>query len=102
MSYANSSLLRKSNLRWLISLSWVLFLNACSVEPPPQTEADGNKIDKTSDSAAAFAPGLPWLNVERPLTFEDLQGKVVLLDFWTYGCINCIHVLADLKKLEEK
>ncbi|MEW8505364.1 MAG: thioredoxin-like domain-containing protein [Candidatus Thiodiazotropha sp.] len=45
---------------------------------------------------------MPWLNVERPLTFGDMLGKVVILDFWTYGCINCIHVLADLKKLEEK
>ena len=30
------------------------------------------------------------------------KGKVVLLDFWTYGCINCIHILPDLKRLEEK
>jgi thiol-disulfide isomerase/thioredoxin len=27
---------------------------------------------------------------------------VVLLDFWTYGCINCIHIIPDLKQLEEK
>ncbi|MBT8208804.1 MAG: redoxin domain-containing protein [Acidimicrobiia bacterium] len=31
---------------------------------------------------------------------EQLQGKVVLLDFWTYGCINCIHIIPDLKRLE--
>ncbi|NDJ76022.1 MAG: redoxin domain-containing protein [Chloroflexi bacterium] len=31
---------------------------------------------------------------------EALRGKVVLLDFWTYGCINCIHVIPDLKRLE--
>jgi DNA-binding beta-propeller fold protein YncE len=31
-----------------------------------------------------------------------LKGKVVLLDFWTYGCINCIHIIPDLKKLEAK
>ncbi|MCU7905990.1 MAG: redoxin domain-containing protein [Candidatus Thiodiazotropha sp. (ex Epidulcina cf. delphinae)] len=42
------------------------------------------------------------MNVERPLTFDDMNGKMVILDFWTYGCINCIHVLADLKKLEAK
>ncbi|MEG7521993.1 MAG: redoxin domain-containing protein [Chromatiales bacterium] len=42
------------------------------------------------------------MNVSRPLTLDDLHGKVVILDFWTYGCINCIHVLADLKRLEEK
>jgi thiol-disulfide isomerase/thioredoxin len=31
-----------------------------------------------------------------------LRGKIVLLDFWTYGCINCLHILPDLKKLERK
>ena len=37
-----------------------------------------------------------------PLSLKALRGKVVLLDFWTYGCINCIHILPDLKKLEEQ
>ena len=31
-----------------------------------------------------------------------MKGKLVLLDFWTYGCINCIHVIPDLKRLEEE
>ena len=52
--------------------------------------------------ATEFDPALPWLNVTRPLTLEDLKGKVVILDFWTYGCINCIHVLEDLRRLEHK
>ena len=42
-----------------------------------------------------------WLNVSAPLTLRELRGKVVLLDFWTYGCINCMHVLPDLKTLEQ-
>jgi len=49
-----------------------------------------------------ISPELPWLNVSRPLQLKELLGKAVLLDFWTYGCINCIHVLEDLKRLEEK
>lgn len=49
-----------------------------------------------------FDKSLPWLNVSAPLTLQGLKGKVVILDFWTYGCINCIHVLPDLKRLEEK
>ena len=52
--------------------------------------------------APEFPAGLPWLNVERPLRLSDLRGKVVILDFWTYGCINCIHVIEDLKRLEAK
>jgi len=33
---------------------------------------------------------------------QNLKGKVVLLDFWTYCCINCMHVLPDLEFLEKK
>lgn len=44
----------------------------------------------------------PWLNVDRPLSLKQLRGQVVLLDFWTYCCINCLHVLPDLKFLEHK
>ncbi len=43
-----------------------------------------------------------WLNTEKPLSLAGLKGKVVLLDFWTYGCINCMHIIPDLKKLEKK
>jgi DNA-binding beta-propeller fold protein YncE len=46
--------------------------------------------------------GRGWLNTDRPLTLAGLRGKVVLLDFWTYGCVNCMHVIPDLKRLEEK
>ena len=45
---------------------------------------------------------LDWFNVPAPLTLKALRGKVVLLDFWTYGCVNCMHILPDLKRLEEK
>jgi thiol-disulfide isomerase/thioredoxin len=43
-----------------------------------------------------------WLNTSRPLKAEDLQGRIILLDFWTYCCINCMHVIPDLKYLEDK
>ena len=43
-----------------------------------------------------------WLNTSKPLSLAALKGKVVLLDFWTYGCINCMHIIPDLKKLEKK
>jgi thiol-disulfide isomerase/thioredoxin len=52
--------------------------------------------------APAFPTGLDWLNVPAPLTLEALRGKIVLLDFWTYGCINCIHMIPVLEQLENK
>jgi len=52
--------------------------------------------------APEFDTALAWLNVDRPLSMQELRGKVVILDFWTYGCINCIHIIPDLEKLEHK
>ena len=46
--------------------------------------------------------GVAWLNTAKPIKLKDLSGKIVLLDFWTLCCINCIHVLPDLAKLEKK
>ncbi|HMO10918.1 MAG TPA: redoxin domain-containing protein, partial [Actinotalea sp.] len=47
--------------------------------------------------------GRGWLNTGgRELTLADLRGKVVLLDFWTFCCINCLHVLDELRELEER
>ncbi|HEX7926933.1 MAG TPA: thioredoxin-like domain-containing protein [bacterium] len=52
--------------------------------------------------APEFPSGLTWYNTPAPLSLKALRGKIVLLDFWTYCCINCMHVLPDLKYLEEK
>nr|XP_060624437.1 NHL repeat-containing protein 2 [Anolis sagrei ordinatus] len=50
-----------------------------------------------------FGADLQWLNTEGSLSlYKDLCGKVVVLDFFTYCCINCIHVLPDLHELEQK
>ncbi len=57
---------------------------------------------KKSIPAPELAGGTAWLNISRPLTLADLKGKVVLLDFWTYCCINCMHIIPDLRKLEAK
>ncbi|TXS77125.1 alkyl hydroperoxide reductase [Streptomyces sp. me109] len=44
-----------------------------------------------------------WLNTGGDaLTLADLRGRVVVLDFWTFCCINCLHVLDELRELEEK
>ena len=49
-----------------------------------------------------FEGGTGWLNVSGPIELRDLRGKIVVMDFWTFCCINCMHVLPDLKYLEYK
>jgi thiol-disulfide isomerase/thioredoxin len=43
-----------------------------------------------------------WINTDQPLTLRDLRGRVVLLDFWTFCCINCLRVIEELRPLEER
>src|SRR2546426_1585044 len=52
--------------------------------------------------APEFPEGMQWLNTDKPLRLADLRGKVVLLDFWTYCCINCMHIIPKLTALEKK
>ncbi|CAD5196877.1 unnamed protein product [Musa acuminata subsp. malaccensis] len=56
----------------------------------------------SASNVPEFPSKLDWLNTA-PLQFRrNLKGRVVLLDFWTYCCINCMHVLPDLEYLERK
>ena len=71
--------------------------------PSATTVADAPGTSNPDAVAAPeFPAGLDWINTASPLTIAGLRGKVVLLDFWTYGCINCIHIIPELKRLEEK
>lgn len=63
-------------------------------------EASGPKF-KNLGQAPEFAGITKWLNSE-PLSMADLQGKVVLVDFWTYSCINCIRTLPYITKWYEQ
>ena len=89
-----------------IALITLVFASACtaasdsdspSVASSPAQEAPADFV-----AAPDFPLDLDWLNTDRPLSFDELEGKVVLLDFWTYGCINCIHIIPDLERLEEE
>jgi cytochrome c biogenesis protein CcdA/thiol-disulfide isomerase/thioredoxin len=51
--------------------------------------------------APSLAGAVEWLN-SPPLTIEGLRGKVVLVDFWTYSCINCLRALPYVKAWAEK
>src|SRR5262249_37767418 len=65
-----------------------------------------NAAQPDKENARPPAPsldgGIAWINTESPITLEDLKGRIVLLDFWTLCCINCIHTIPDLAKLEAK
>ncbi|HEV8614848.1 MAG TPA: thioredoxin-like domain-containing protein [Methylomirabilota bacterium] len=60
------------------------------------------ELPRSRVRAPELSGGEGWLNTGRPLALAGLRGKVVILDFWTYCCINCMHVLPDLKRLERK
>ncbi|MBA3533743.1 MAG: redoxin domain-containing protein [Ardenticatenales bacterium] len=94
-------------LRFLFVLVLLLAALGCqAIEPPTSNEGTIEPTPEKSYAGTTPAPEfgekLIWLNTDRPLSLAQLRGKVVLLDFWTYGCINCIHVIPDLKKLEEQ
>jgi len=55
-----------------------------------------------SVSKAPEFPDFDWLNTDSKLTLSKLKGHVVVLDFWTYCCINCMHTLPTLSRLEKK
>ncbi len=89
----------------------VLVMSACGCgSRTPHTE--GIEVDRQSDltmdtkldeqgvRAPDFKGATAWLNT-KPLSINDLRGQVVLIDFWTYCCINCMHVLPELAKVEE-
>jgi thiol-disulfide isomerase/thioredoxin len=52
--------------------------------------------------APEFPADFDWIGTPRPLRLAELRGHVVILDFWTYCCINCMHTLPVLAALEEK
>ena len=52
--------------------------------------------------APNFPDAFDWINVSKPLSWEKLKGHIIVLDFWTYCCINCMHMLPALEELEKK
>ncbi len=76
--------------------------------PPAQSLAEAVASDPSFQLVSyrqgerpSFDGGVGWIN-SGPIRMSDLRGKIVLIDFWTFCCINCHHVLPDLARLEEK
>ncbi len=72
------------------------------VDPP----APQSNLLNAHYKAPDFVGITHWLNTDKPISINDLRGKVVLVDFWTYTCINCIrtlpHVTAWYNKYKDK
>ena len=88
-----------SGVKWLIN--WSLFFTAAVVFLSIVGMADAAE-KRAPVRAPELSGGTGWLNTDRPIYIKDLKGKVVILDFWTYGCINCLHVIEELRYLEER
>ena len=76
------------------------FVYLCShIEPPSLHAATALQQPKSID-APELVGGTDWFNTDAPIKLADLRGRIVLIDFWTLCCINCIHTLPDLATLE--
>ncbi len=72
---------------------------AAMAEPPQPCE--GSRGGAVGNCAPEFAGTQEWINSE-PLSMAGLLGKVVLIDFWTYTCVNCIRTLPFLQEWHER
>ena len=78
----------------------LLALLAVMAAAPAWGQGAGNPFARRQ-KVPPLPANLTWLNTAGPLELHDLRGKFVLLDFWTYCCINCMHILPELHKLEQ-
>ncbi len=95
------SVSRTALLACLCSLWPLAALEAGEAGSKPATDPAADPANRLR-AGDAFAGAKGWINTAEPLTLDQLKGQVVLVDFWTYCCINCIHVIPDLKFLEAK
>lgn len=65
--------------------------------PPSSSNPFRNRVELPE-----LPKGMEWFNTKKSISKADLKGKFVLFDFWTYCCINCMHILPELKKLEQR
>ncbi len=82
-------------------------LNALKgVTPAKYVDPPQDGLFNADYKAPDFVGVTKWLNTDGPITMKSLRGKVVLVDFWTYTCINCIrtlpHVVAWYNKYKDK
>ena len=89
--------------RWLLFI--LLLLTGCSApitaQAYPETAANFDPTKLPDYGPAPELTNMVWLNTDQPLRLADLHDKVVLLEMWTFDCINCQHVLPYLRSWYE-
>lgn len=114
------------NLKIFSALLLISITAACSIGSFGYVPVDGEKNPETSletetasenGNPESFSPveanlqvygvapdfhGSTWLNTKQAINMADLRGKVVLLEMWTFGCVNCKNVIPSLKAWHEK
>lgn len=104
------------NPKWLLLVFILLSLAACSPtrldasrpEPgngPTESSTTTTSLNRSNLPDRGPAPELEnavWVNTDQPLRLKNLRGNVVLLEMWTYGCINCRNVIPYVRGWHEK
>ncbi len=91
-----------ANLLMLALAGCASALAAPASSAAPGTPGLGKPSSLPDLGPAPELAGDTWLNTPSALRLSDLRGKVVLLDMWTFGCINCRHVIPSLRDWYEK
>jgi len=89
-------------MRSTVSLIFISFLllTACA---PGKKPTENSSLVKLEDlGPAPELTNTVWINTPTPLKLADLQGKVVIIEMWTYGCINCRNVMPYLIEWHNK
>jgi thiol-disulfide isomerase/thioredoxin len=98
----------------LFSLLLCFFLVSCNEKSSSASEVNKDKTEQKiiklnpkymvvpPTTAPEIDTKFGWVNTEKSYKLADFKGKIVLLDFWTFGCINCQHIIPDLEKLEKE
>ncbi len=69
---------------------------------PLQPGQSADPVFNANTPAPEFVGITKWLNTDKPVVLKEQQGKVVLVDIWTYTCINCIRTIPRINKLYDK
>lgn len=100
------------NSKWFALIAVFLLLAACSpIRFSGSTQGQQNATSRTADPTRSSLPdrgpapeleNKVWINTDQPLRLQDLHGKVVLLEMWTFDCINCRNVIPYVRGWYQK